>query len=107
MLTAIDCLIPLLDSAYVFVWIPGLVLACFGIFWIIGPMTAAVLPLSLAVYGILYRYQRRQVFESQGLQVRRNLLGFFLFVVVYQFIMSTVSVVGYAQQLAHTRRRWK
>jgi biofilm PGA synthesis N-glycosyltransferase PgaC len=91
----------------VFVWIPGLVLACFGIFWIIGPMTAAVLPLTLAVYGILYRYQRRQVFEPLGLRVRRNVLGLFLFIVVYQLIMSTVSVVGYAQQLAHTRRRWK
>jgi biofilm PGA synthesis N-glycosyltransferase PgaC len=106
-LTAIDFVIPLLDSAYVFVWIPGLVLACFGIFWIIGPMTAAVLPLTLAVYGILYRYQRRQVFEPLGLHVRRNVLGLFLFIVVYQLIMSTVSVVGYAQQLAHTRRRWK
>jgi biofilm PGA synthesis N-glycosyltransferase PgaC len=106
-LTAIDLFIPLLDTAYCFVWIPGLVLAAFGIFWIIGPMTAAVLPLTLAVYGILYRYQRKQVFEPLGLRVRRNIFGLVLFVCVYQLIMSTVSVVGYAQQISGRRRRWK
>jgi biofilm PGA synthesis N-glycosyltransferase PgaC len=106
-LTALDLVIPFLDGAYVFLWIPGLVLACFGIFWIIGPMTAAVIPLTLAVYTILYRYQRRQVFQPLGLRVRRNLMGFVLFVVFYQFFMSTVSVVGYTQHLTNRQRRWK
>jgi biofilm PGA synthesis N-glycosyltransferase PgaC len=106
-LTAIDVVIPLMDSAYVFLWMPGLVLACFGKFWIIGPMTAAVLPLTLGVYVLLFRFQRRQVFDPLGLRVRRNVVGFFLFVTIYQFIMSTVSVIGYTQYVAHTRRRWK
>ncbi len=106
-LTAIDLLIPLLDCTYVLVWIPGLLLACFGIFWIVGPVTVAVLPVTLAVYGLLFRFQRRQVFEPLGLRVRRNGLGFFLFVVMYQLVMSSVSVVGYGQQLVGTRRRWK
>ena len=106
-LTTIDLLIPVLDVTYVLVWIPGLVLACFGIFWIVGPMTAAVLPLTLAVYGILYRHQRRQVFDTLGLKVRRNLWGLLLFVGVYQILMSCVSVLGYAQELTHRRRRWR
>jgi biofilm PGA synthesis N-glycosyltransferase PgaC len=70
-------------------------------------MTAAVIPLTLAVYTILYRYQRRQVFQPLGLRVRRNVVGFVLFVVFYQFFMSTVSVVGYTQQLTNRQRRWK
>jgi poly-beta-1,6-N-acetyl-D-glucosamine synthase len=106
-LTTIDLVIPLLDVTYVFVWIPGLVLACFGIFWIVGPITLAVLPVTLIVYNLLYRFQRRRVFEPLGLRVRRNRFGLFLFVVMYQMVMSTVSVVGYAQQLAGSRRRWK
>lgn len=106
-LTAIDLVIPLLDVTYVFVWIPGLVLACFGIDWIVGPVTAAVLPVTLGVYTILYRFQRKQVFEPLGLRVRKNGLGFFLFVAVYQMVMSSVSVLGYVQQLAGLRRRWK
>lgn len=107
LLTAIDLVIPVLDCTYVLVWIPGLVLACFGIFWIVGPVTIAVLPVTLAVYGLLHRFQRRQVFEPLGLRVRRNGVGFFLFVAMYQMMMSSVSVVGYAQQLVGTRRRWK
>ena len=106
-LTTIDLVMPLLDLAYGVVWIPGLVLACFGIFWIVGPLTLAVLPMTLAVYGVLFRFQRRQVFEPLGLRVRQNRWGFFFFVVVYQMVMSLVSITGYAQHVAGMRRRWK
>ncbi|MHB8218732.1 MAG: glycosyltransferase family 2 protein [Acidimicrobiales bacterium] len=106
-LTGIDVAIPLLDTAYVFLWIPGVVLACFGILWIAGPMTVAVIPVTLAVYAVLFRHQRRRVFEPLGLTVRRNLIGLFLFVVVYQTFMSAFSVIGYTQQLTRRSRRWK
>lgn len=53
-LTAIDLLIPALDVAYALVWLPGLVLAATGRFWIVGPYTLAVLPLTLVVNLILY-----------------------------------------------------
>ena len=106
-LTAVDLAIPLLDTAYIFLWIPGVVLACFGLFWIVGPMTVAVIPLTLAVYTVLFHYQRRRVFKPLGLDVRRNLLGLLLFVAVYQLFMSSFSVVGYAQELTRRTRRWK
>jgi biofilm PGA synthesis N-glycosyltransferase PgaC len=106
-LTTIDLAIPLLDAAYVFLWIPGIVLACFGFLWIVGPMTLAVVPLTLAVYTILFHYQRRRVFEPLGREVRHNLVGLFLFVVIYQLFMSIFSVVGYAQELTRRTRRWK
>ena len=106
-LTTIDLAIHLPDAAYVFLWIPGIVLACFGFFWIVGPMTLAVVPLTLAVYTILFHYQRRRVFEPLGREVRHNLVGLFLFVVIYQLFMSIFSVVGYAQELTRRTRRWK
>lgn len=106
-LTSIDLAIPLLDGAYVLVWIPGVILACFGTFWFVGPMTAAVLPLTLVLYGLLSRYQRTRVFEPLGLQVRRNTVGFLVFLVVYQLFMSSFSVLGYGQELVGARRRWK
>ena len=105
--TGLDVAIPFLDAAYVFLWIPGLVLACFGEFWIVGPMTIAVIPLTLAVYAVLYHYQNKRVFQPLGLRVRRNRLHFFLFVVIYQLFMSTFSVVGYVQELTGRNRRWK
>jgi biofilm PGA synthesis N-glycosyltransferase PgaC len=39
-----------------------------------------------------------------GLRVRRNLLGFFAFVLLYQMLMSPVSVAGYGQELLGLRR---
>ena len=105
--TGLDVAIPFLDAAYVFLWIPGLVLACFGKFWIVGPMTLAVIPLTLAVYAVLYHYQNKRVFQPLGLRVRRNRVYFFLFVVIYQVFMSTFSVVGYTQELSGRNRRWK
>ena len=106
-LTAIDLLIPALDVAYALVWLPGLVLAATGRSWIVGPYTLAVLPPTLAVNLILYRFQRRRVFNLLGLRVRRNAAGFVGFVLAYQMLMSPIAVVGYGQELLGLRRRWK
>jgi poly-beta-1,6-N-acetyl-D-glucosamine synthase len=106
-LTAIDLLIPALDIAYAMIWLPGLVLAATGRYWIVGPYTLAVLPLTLVVNAILYRFQRRRVFNLLGLRVRRNTLGFLGFVLTYQMLMSPIAVVGYTQELLGLRRRWK
>lgn len=106
-LTAIDLLIPALDVAYALVWLPGLVLAATGRYWIVGPYTLAVLPLTLLVNLILYRFQRRRVFNLLGLRVRRNAMGFVGFVLAYQMLMSPIAVVGYGQELLGLRRRWK
>ena len=70
-LTAIDLLIPALDVAYALVWLPGLLLAATGRYWIVGPYTLAVLPLTLVVNAILYRFQRRRVFNL-SLEVARS-----------------------------------
>ncbi|WP_053364733.1 glycosyltransferase [Bacillus sp. FJAT-27251] len=106
-LTGINFVMPYLDVVYTFFWIPGLVLAFFGIFWIVGPMTLFVLPLTLVSYGLLYRYQKRYVFENLQLNIRKNKLGFLLYILFYQMIMSPVSVLGYLQELFRLRRVWK
>ena len=56
--------------------------------WIVGPYTLAVLPLTLVVNAILYRFQRRRFFNLLGLRVRRNAPGFVGFVLAYQMRMS-------------------
>lgn len=106
-LTLTNLAMPFIDTAYTCVWIPGLVLACFGSYWIVGPMTLAVLPLTGVVYGTLYHYQRTRVFEPLGLTVRKNRIAMLLFLLLYQPIMSTVSVLGYLQEVFHLRRRWR
>lgn len=105
-LTGIDLVIPLIDLFYTLVWIPGLILACFGKYYIVGPYTAFVLPLNIGMSLIMYSYQLR-VFGRLGLRVRKNRLGFCAYVLIYQFISSPVSLLGYAQELCRTHRVWR
>lgn len=105
-LTGINLIMPYLDFSFAFFWLPGLILAMFGINWIVGFATMLVLPLTFFSYGILYFYQRH-IFGKLGLRVRKNLLGFLIFVVFYQMIMSPVSVWGYLQEFFKVKRTWK
>jgi len=105
-LTGINLIMPYLDLVYTFCWMPGLILALFGKFWIVGPATLFVVPLALVQNYLLYRYQRG-VFKTLDLRIRRNRLGFILYVFVYQMLMSPMSVIGYCQEILMLRRRWK
>jgi len=102
----INLLMPYLDLSYTFFWLPGLILAFFGFFWIVGPFTLLVLPLTVLGYSVLYKYQK-YVFRKLNLRVRRNSSGFLLFLLCYQMIMSPVSVWGYAQEAFRLKRVWK
>ncbi|MGE6257523.1 glycosyltransferase family 2 protein [Heyndrickxia sporothermodurans] len=106
-LTGVNLIMPYLDITYTFFWIPGLILGLFGYYWIVGPMTLFVLPLTLVSFGILYLYQKRFVFLPLNLIIRKNIMGFILFVLFYQMIMSPVSTYGYFQELFKVKRKWK
>ena len=103
----VDLLIPLLDVGYVCIWVPGLVLFCLGVPLVVSAWTLAVLPVTLLVYGGVRGFQARHVFGPLGLRVRRNRLGYVAFLLGYQLLCSSASLVGYAQHVAGTRRRWK
>lgn len=105
-LTGNNLLMPYLDCVYTFCWLPGLVLAFFGYYWIVGPWTLFVLPLTFLQNYILYRYQKK-VFQKLGLRVRKNAWGLIGYVMLYQLIMSPVSVWGYLQEFFQLRRVWK
>jgi len=94
-----------LDLVYTFVFIPGLVLALFGVFWIAGPLTLAVLPLAALWNIFIFRVQRR-MFHREGLKVRRNLGGFLFYALGYSLVMQPVCVWGYCAELLGMRKKW-
>jgi biofilm PGA synthesis N-glycosyltransferase PgaC len=98
------CFLPL-DLVYTLVFIPGLVLACFGYFYIAGPLTVAVLPLTVLWNGIIFRIQSR-VYEREGLTVRRNVGGFLFYALAYSLLMQPVCVWGYLAELLGLRKNW-
>ncbi|MFM1652959.1 glycosyltransferase [Brevibacillus sp. B_LB10_24] len=105
-LTGVNLVMPLIDFTYTFCWIPGVFLAFCGKYWIVGPLSLLVLPITFLSYYILFTYQK-SVFRKLGLRVRKNLFGLVLFTLGYQIIMSPVSVWGYLQEVLNLRRVWK
>ena len=105
-LTTVDLLLPYLDAVYTLCWLPGLIGAFFGYYYIVGPMTLFVVPLTLISYWILYEYQKN-VFKKLDLKIRKNKVGFIIFVLFYQIIMSPVSFWGYIQEFIKLKRIWK
>ncbi|WP_077369588.1 glycosyltransferase family 2 protein [Anaerosalibacter sp. Marseille-P3206] len=105
-LTGVNLVMPYLDIVYTFCWIPGLIFAFFGKFWIVGPMTLFVIPIALLQNYILYRYQS-EVFKNLKLKIRKNHFGFILYVLTYQMLMSPMSLLGYIQEIFLLKRNWK
>lgn len=105
-LTGINLLMPYLDIVFSFIWIPGLILALTGRFWIAGPMTLFVLPLGILQNYILYKYQSN-IFKQLNLKVRKNALGLVVYTIFYQLIMSPISIWGYVQEVFRLKRIWK
>ncbi len=104
-LTATDILIPVVDIVYTFVWLPGLVLAMFGKYYIVGPYTLLILPLSFFAALIMHRTQRSS-FNELNLTVRKNPLGFIFYVLFFQMIASPISVYGYSREFLNLKKIW-
>lgn len=102
---ALNLLFPPLDLVFTVAFVPGVALACFGYFYLAGLMTLLVLPLTALIVLIMLRYQKG-VFDLMGLRIRRNILGFLAYFLIYQFIVSPICVVGYSRELFNLERKW-
>jgi poly-beta-1,6-N-acetyl-D-glucosamine synthase len=100
-----NLLFPWLDVVYTLAFIPGLILAMFGYYWIAGPMTLALLPMALLMNFLMYRVSG-MMFEAQGLRVRRNIAGFLIYVLGYSMILQPASVGGYVSEIAGLSKSW-
>jgi biofilm PGA synthesis N-glycosyltransferase PgaC len=102
---ASNFLFPLLDATFTLVFIPGVVLAMFGNFAIVGPITLLVLPLNALLGGVMF-YHQRHVFRSINLRVRKNKRGLLFYFFCYQFVMAPISLGGYVLEAVRARRAW-
>jgi biofilm PGA synthesis N-glycosyltransferase PgaC len=101
-----NLMFPWMDLVYTFAFIPGLILAMFGIFWIAGPITMILLPMALMVNYILFIIQSK-MFEQQGLKVRKNPIGFAFYAFLYSIILQPACVIGYIHELVRgSKKNW-
>jgi biofilm PGA synthesis N-glycosyltransferase PgaC len=101
----VDFIIPFIDLFYAFVFLPGVVLALLGHYYIVGPQTLLVLPLAFLIVLVMYKKQK-VVFSELGLRVRQNFVGFVVYMIVYQVLMSPICVIGYSQELIGMAKKW-
>lgn len=100
-----NLLFPYMDLAYTLFFIPGIVLALFGIYWIAGPMTLLVLPMAFIVNYLMF-YIQSNMFRAQGLRVRRNPIGFLVYALFYGLVLQPGCVLGYLSEMLNLRKHW-
>ncbi len=94
-----------LDVVYTFAFIPGVVMALFGYYYLAGVYTLMVLPLAAIWNFFIFRVQQR-MFKRQDLKVRRNVAGFLFYVLGYSMVMQPVCVWGYVAEVLGMSKRW-
>lgn len=94
-----------MDLTYTFAFIPGVVMALFGYYYLVGIMTLLILPVAVLWNMVIFRVQR-QMFIRQQLRVRRNVGGFVFFALAYSLLLQPVCVWGYAAELFGARKHW-
>ena len=93
------------DLAFTFAFIPGLILALFGLYWLAGPVTLLVLPIAALWNLVIYRIQMRML-RRQDVEMKRSLWGFILFAFAYPLLMQPVSVWGYFAEFTGGKKQW-
>jgi poly-beta-1,6-N-acetyl-D-glucosamine synthase len=107
LVASIDYLVPLLDFGIVFFWVPGVLLFALGYPLIVGWWSMLLLPITLAIFAFLRRWQERHVFRRLGIDGGRDVPGFLGYLFVYQVLTSSAALRGYFQYVRGARRRWK
>jgi hypothetical protein len=73
---------------------------------LVGPMTLALIPVAVLLAGTVALKERRALAQA-GL--RRHLVtpaGFAFYLLLYQFPISPISLLGYALESVHAPRQW-
>ena len=91
----------------IFFWVPGVILFLFGYPLIFGWWSMLLLPITLAVFGLMQRWQARHVFRTLAIHPESDKGGFVGYLLAYQVLTSAAALRGYSQYLVRSGRRWK
>lgn len=91
-----------LDLAYLFGFIPGVILALFGYCFFVGVLTLITVAICILLFWSMYRYQK-----SLKIPFKNSIFGFICFLLFFQAVQSTAAVHGYLIFLLHRGKQWK
>ncbi len=97
---------PFNDFIFMFVFIPGVIAAVFFQYYAIaGIMTIVLVPMALLMNWAIYN-KHTKTFKKLELRVRRNFIGFIMYILMYQIIMVPASLAGYTAELLKFKKTW-
>lgn len=101
----LNFLFPFIDLAYTVGFLPGMILALFGKFWIVGPMTLILIPQAILLNSLMY-IRVKKMFLLQGLKIRKNIFGFLFYLLPYGLILQPACVYGYFSEFFGIKKTW-
>lgn len=91
-----------LDLAFLFGFIPGVILALCGYFYFVGFLTLLTVAVCMLFFLSMYLYQRQLKIPFQN-----DICGFIFFLFFFQLFQSIASLHGYCIHLLHRKGEWK
>jgi biofilm PGA synthesis N-glycosyltransferase PgaC len=97
---------PFNDTIFMFVFVPGLIAAIFfHCYLVVGLMTLILLPMAVLMNWMIF-LKHTKTFRRLGLKVRKNWIGFILYIFFYQIIMTPASLSGYVKEFINFKKSW-
>ena len=91
-----------LDLAFLFGFVPGVILAICGYCYLVGLLTLITFISSILIFASVYIYQKKL-----GIYFQNSIIGFIFFLLLFQFIQSMASLHGYTIKLLRRKEQWK
>lgn len=91
-----------LDLAFLFGFIPGIILALFGYYYLAGLLTLITVFICILLYINMYLYQKKL-----NIPFENSILGFVCFLFFFQIIQSIAALHGYFIRFTHRKGEWK
>ncbi len=91
-----------LDLAFIFGFIPGVILSLFGYYYFAGFLTLITIAVCILLFLNMYLYQKKLKIPFGD-----SIWGFICFLLFFQIIQSIASLHGYLIHLRHGKSEWK
>ena len=97
----VNIIVIYMNLAYLFGFIPGVIFAIFGYYYFVSKFTIVALLISTFLFFDIYNYQKRLKIDFKN-----SLIGFILFILIFQTIQSMAAFHGYLNHLLKLKKKW-
>lgn len=100
--TSVNLSVIYLDLAFLFGFVPGVILALLGYYYFAGFLTLVTAVVCILLYYSMYLYQKKL-----DIPFENSILGFVFFLLFFQLVQSTAALHGYLIRILHRKGEWK